>query len=163
MDKKKRLSFFTVIPWVMVAASLLLIFGLTLQDKKGTTKLSEGTRETMVTVAVNSGASAEAVDSAWWNDSKNIRRLAHVPEFLLLGISITLALRHMTYFIVRGFGCCAAVSLLDETLKGILPNREFDFIDMGFDLIGYAFGIVIGVMLLTLVSFIRTRSKRIKK
>ena len=29
------------------------------------------------------------------------------------------------------------ISFIDEVVKGLLPGREFDFIDMRFDLIGY--------------------------
>ena len=35
---------------------------------------------------------------------------------------------------------------IDEVVKGLLPGREFDFIDMRFDLIGYAIGIALALV-----------------
>ena len=48
---------------------------------------------------------------------------------------------------------CVAVSLLDQIVKWILPGREFDFVDMRFDLIGY----VIGILVMAIVLRIRNR------
>lgn len=35
---------------------------------------------------------------------------------------------------------------LDEIVKGLLPGREFDFVDMRFDFIGYAIGMMIFIL-----------------
>lgn len=41
------------------------------------------------------------------------------------------------------------VSFIDEIIKEILPGREFDFIDMRFDLIGCAIGIAMMGLILS--------------
>ena len=55
------------------------------------------------------------------------------------------------------FFICAIVSLIDQTLKGILPTREFDEKDLMLDLIGYAMGILLTVI------FIKIGSENKKK
>ena len=38
------------------------------------------------------------------------------------------------------------IIFIDEVVKGLLPGREFDFIDMRFDLIGYVIGITLALV-----------------
>lgn len=71
-----------------------------------------------------------------------MRKLGHIPEYLLLGGS--------AYFVfnkwLKAGIFCATISFIDEVVKGLLPGREFDFIDMRFDLIGYAIGITLALV-----------------
>ena len=67
---------------------------------------------------------------------------AGIPEYLLLGGS--------AYFVfdkwLKAGIFCVTISFIDEVVKGLLPGREFDFIDMRFDLIGYAIGIALALV-----------------
>lgn len=72
-----------------------------------------------------------------------MRKLGHIPEYLLLGLSSVIALRKWW----KAGILCVGVSLLDQIVKWFLPGREFDFVDMRFDFIGY----VVGIVAITLV------------
>lgn len=133
----------TFIPLLL---SLLLIFGLTVQDCRKSADLTVTTQTVIAHVAnTNQGGH-------WWDDYKLMRRLAHIPEYLLLGMSSMYALRRWWKAVIL----CIGISFIDEIVKGILPGREFDFIDMRFDLMGYAVGILIMVVILKIYSLRRS-------
>ena len=50
------------------------------------------------------------------------------------------------FFLPQETQNCVTISFIDEVVKGLLPGREFDFIDMRFDLIGYAIGIALALV-----------------
>ena len=78
-----------------------------------------------------------------------MRKLSHIPEYFLLGLSSVIALGKRW----KAGMLCVAVSLMYQIVKGILPGREFDWRDMPFDLIGY----VIGILVMAIVLRIRNR------
>lgn len=67
---------------------------------------------------------------------------AGIPEYLLLGGSAYIV---FDKWLKAGI-FCVTISFIDEVVKGLLPGREFDFIDMRFDLIGYAIGIALALV-----------------
>lgn len=121
------------IRYIPLIFSLLLIFGLTFQNGAESKQLTESTQAVIGNV-VSSSSKAN-----WWNDYILMRKLGHIPEYLLLGGS--------AYFVfgkwLKAGIFCVTISFIDEVVKGLLPGREFDFIDMRFDLIGYAIGIAL--------------------
>ena len=66
-----------------------------------------------------------------------MRKLGHIPEYLLLGLSAGFAFRKWW----KAGILCVGVSFLDEIVKGLLSGREFDFVDMRFDFVGDVIGI----------------------
>lgn len=128
--------------WIPLILSLLLIFGLTFQNGAASKQLTENTQSAISSV-VNS-----QVETNWWNDYMLMRKLGHIPEYFLLGLSSVIALRKLW----KAGILCVGVSFIDEIVKGILPGREFDFVDMGFDFIGYVIGIVFLMLLLKIIS-----------
>lgn len=67
---------------------------------------------------------------------------AGIPEYLLLGGSAYIV---FDKWLKAGI-FCVTISFIDEVVKGLLPGRELDFIDMRFDLIGYAIGIALALV-----------------
>ena len=67
---------------------------------------------------------------------------AGIPEYLLLGGSAYIV---FDKWLKAGI-FCVTISFIDEVVKGLLPGREFDFIDMRFDLIGSAIGIALALV-----------------
>ena len=67
---------------------------------------------------------------------------AGIPEYLLLGGSAYIV---FDKWLKAGI-FCVTISFIDEVVKGLLPGREFDFIDMRFDLIEYAIGIALALV-----------------
>lgn len=73
-----------------------------------------------------------------------MRKLGHIPEYLLLGVSSVIALSRWW----KAGILCVSVSFVDQIVKGILPGRKFDFVEMRFDFLGYAVGIAIITLIL---------------
>ena len=142
MNKKRN----TFIPWIFVVLSLLLILGLTLQDAEGTTELSGGFRENLIQMVQKLGISKEQLILAWWNDPGHVRKLGHVLEYFILGLSSAfLFWKRGKNFVLKALLFCAVVSILDQLLKKCLPTRHFDATDLPFDLVGYGGGILVVV------------------
>ena len=77
-----------------------------------------------------------------------MRKIGHLVEYIPLGLSTCFAFRGW-----RALVFCVVVSFVDQLIKGILPDREFDWIDMPFDFIGY----VVGILAMAVVLRIRKR------
>ena len=75
-------------------------------------------------------------------------------EYFPLGIAVVIPFRivYKKKPVRLSFLVCALVSLIDQSLKGILPTREFDVKDMVLDLIGYAMGILLTAILIKICS-----------
>jgi VanZ family protein len=90
------------------------------------------------------------VENLWWSDGHNFRRLAHIPEYFLLGLSVyglCINLASQRHLWVKALLACLIISLTDEVIKGFLPTREFDIVDMLFDFAGYFSAIfIVGVV-----------------
>lgn len=129
--------------WISIGLSLLLIFGLTFQNSQASKQLTENTQ-----VAINSVIASKRSSTHWWNDYILMRKIGHLIEYIPLGLSTCFAFRGW-----RELVFCVVVSFVDQLIKGILPGREFDWIDMPFDFIGY----VVGILVMAIVLRIRNR------
>lgn len=118
--------------WIPIGLSLLLIFGLTFQNSQASKQLTENTQ-----VAIDRVIASNRSSSYWWNDYIFMRKLGHLVEYIPLGLSTCFAFRGW-----RALMFCVVVSFADQLIKEILPGREFDWIDMPFDFIGYVVGIL---------------------
>lgn len=113
--------------WFLLAA-LGLILLLNLQGREATMALSNGVSRVLQAVFPS--------HSAWI--AANTRRLGHTAEYFLLGIACYVC------FGWKGLLYCAAVSVLDQSFKALLPVRHFDAADLPYDLIGYVLGCCVG-------------------
>ncbi len=120
VKEKKRYAFLLI----LVAAAILL---LTFQSAEGTVKLSEGLRLWAEHIGIHS-------------DFRSFRSNAHLIEYFVLGVVLGLygwkAGRKWYWIILAG----CAFGLLDETIKVLLPTREFDAVDLIKDWIGVFVG-----------------------
>lgn len=126
--------------WFFAFLNIICILVLTLQKPVETTQLSKGVRNTMVQITETP---MEVARQSWWY--RNIRKLGHVAEYFPLGITSAWAwyLTSRRKFYLKALLLCALVSFSDQLLKGILPTRKFDVIDLFYDFGGYLLGIVI--------------------
>ena len=133
-----------------------LIISLTLMNTPRNVEMSEAFRVWLVDFFNRIG-----IDGAWWNSSAGIRKLGHVIEYGLLGIASGIAfdshrngvLRDALRSTLKPLGLCLGISVLDQSVKILVPIRHFDVSDIPFDIIGAVLGIGI-------VSLIRVLKKR---
>lgn len=110
---------------------VITILFLTFEDSAGTAKLSETFRLWFEKVGIQT-------------DYHSFRSNAHIVAYFVLGVVLSLFGRERgwRWWIVGcGFG------LIDESVKVLLPTREFDVVDLIKDWVGVAAGV--GVMKLT--------------
>lgn len=148
-NKGKTISFM----FVLIVAGLIIY--LTLQSSQETLALSD-----WVEAAVNRFYELNGWDitMSWWYPHFSIRSLAHVPEYFLLGLSVSLfvamlrskcdSLADFAFIAVMSILMCGLFSLGDEILKYCLPTREFSATDMLLDLCGYGAGTAINLLFL---------------
>ena len=110
---------------ILLLAAVVVILLLTLQDAAGTVKLSEGLRLWLERFGLKS-------------DFHSIRSNAHLVLYFLFGIVLCLYGRECgwSWWAILTVGCC--VGLIDESIKVLLPTREFDFVDLVKDWVGVA-------------------------
>ena len=108
---------------ILLIAAVLTILLLTLQDAAGTVKLSEGLRLWLERFGLKS-------------DFHSIRSNAHLVLYFLFGIVLCLYSRECgwNWWVILAAGSC--VGLIDESIKVLLPTREFDFVDLVKDWVG---------------------------
>ena len=114
--KKKVYGFFLIAAF----AGILL---LTLQSSEGTMRLSEGLRHWLEQFGIKM-------------TSHGIRSNAHLVLYLLFGLILCLFGQECgwSWWVILLVG--AGVGLIDESIKVLLPTREFDVIDLAKDWIG---------------------------
>ena len=112
---------------IALAVTILL---LTFQDSAGTVKLSETIRLLFEKIGIHS-------------DSHSFRSNAHLVVYFVLGTVLS------AYGVETGWKWWAIVlvgcgfGLLDETIKILLPTREFDVVDLMKDCIGVALAMLV--------------------
>ena len=83
----------------------------------------------------------------WLTNMEMLRGVIHIFLFLPLSMAIYYALRHYVKSwpkaILAALVISCALGLADEAIKMYLPQREFDFADWIFDVIGSATGIIL--------------------
>lgn len=129
--------------WLFVITALGAILALTLQSAQGTTALSDWFRDVLLRFV------PEGSPAARWI-YRNVRRLGHIPEYLLLGLTVYTALRGTfpeKRVALWAVAICGCVSLGDQGLKEMIPVRHFDIWDLPMDFIGYSLGIGLGWMI----------------
>ena len=108
---------------LLLAAAVAAILLLTFQDAEGTMRLSEGVRLWLERHGIHS-------------DSHSLRSNAHLVLYFALGVALSLFGRECgwKWWVILLAGC--AIGLADESIKVLLPAREFDMIDLCKDWAG---------------------------
>ena len=120
----KRKVIFGILLLAMIAA----IAGLTFQDAAGSVKLSESVRGILERIGIHT-------------DFHGIRSNAHLVLYFIFGLVLCLFCREIglnwwiTLLIGFGFG------LLDESVKILLPTREFEAADLMKDCVGISLAV----------------------
>ncbi len=150
-DNSKAISILKFLTFSLFFAVFMMIMMLTFQKSSETLALSSTITSHLKTALVQSGISFR--DIAWVNEG-NVRRLAHVCEYFVLGVTALFALtavyRNYFYTVPSSLVVCALVSYGDQLIKGVLPTREFDYVDLYLDLLGYVMGICVALIVLLL-------------
>lgn len=142
-----RLNFQRVASLALVIAAAGAIFALTVQSPQGTMDLSVGF----------STAVARLLGAGGVPDQFLVRKFGHTIEFFGLGCAISLFTLAWTSDAMRwqdrmaiATAICVGNSLFDQTHKLFVAGREFDVLDLPFDIAGYvlAVALVFGVWLL---------------
>ncbi len=110
---------------ILLIAAALTILLLTLQDAAGTVKLSEGLRLWLEKFGLKS-------------DFHSIRSNAHLVLSFLFGITLCLYGKECgwSWWGIVLIGC--GIGLIDESIKVLLPTREFDLVDLVKHWVGVA-------------------------
>ena len=114
----------TVYGALLIAILALNLF-LTLQSPQGTVRLSEGLRLWLE-------------QFGYFTDFHSFRSNAHLVMFFVFGVIWSLFGRKCgwRWWVILLAGCC--VGLIDESIKVVLPTREFDVVDLIKNWIGVA-------------------------
>ena len=144
---RARLDVWRVMTAVLVILAVGAIFALTVQSPQGTMDLSVGF----------AGAVARVLGGGGVPDQFLVRKFGHTIEFFGLGCAISLCTIAWTDESMRwqdrlavAAAICVCNSLFDQTHKLFVAGREFDFLDLPFDIAGYSLAIVLvfGIWLL---------------
>ena len=111
---------------------LLVVAGvifLTLQGPEDTVKLSESFRKV-------------AWQIGYTGDARQFRSDIHIIEYFIVGLFAVIFVKSIGIKIWIGIVSTCIIGILDETVKILLPTREFSFIDLIKDFAGA--GILLG-------------------
>ena len=142
-----RLNAWRVLTLTLVILAASAIFALTVQSPQGTMDLSVGF----------AGTVARAFGAGGAPDQFLVRKFGHTIEFFGLGCAIALCTIAWTDDSMRwqdrlavAAAICVGNSLFDQTHKLFVAGREFDVLDLPFDIAGYslAIALVFGIWLL---------------
>lgn len=107
---------------------ILIILVLTFQSRDNTESLSNSIKDWLNDIGINISG-------------KQLRSDAHIVEYCLLGIALSqyglLSDKKIGWILYIGF----CIGLIDETMRIILPTREFELIDLLKDWLGIVLGI----------------------
>ena len=126
--------------FIPIIIAIGAIISLTLMNTPKNVAMSEEFRKLLVKACEKLGISTDA----WWNSGSGIRKLGHILEYGVLGIASGIALidsGHRLKGAVFALILCIAVSVIDQSVKILVPIRHFDWTDIPFDIIGAVLGI----------------------
>ena len=122
----------------LALATLAGIFLLAQQSVKETSDLTWRVEQLLVRIIPPTGT-GPAGEPTWLG--LTIRRLAHVVEYAVLGLTTSLVVMQFAGATGRAAAytaaICFAASLADELHKVFVPGRHFDAQDLALDAVGY--------------------------
>ena len=146
--EKKRL-----ILWIAVILTLAFIFGQSLLSQEVSDRESNVVKEKVVQPIheVVTGNSSLPHD---------IRDIAHIVEFLVLGLELLLLLKNkkIPIRLLRTISYCGFVALIDESIQ-YFSGRAPQVIDIWYDIFGAVAGVGIGVLLTACIGNIKSKKQ----
>lgn len=113
---------------LILAVAMVLFF--TFQDAEGTTSLSETVRHWLEGYGIKA-------------ESHALRSNIHILEYFIVGLAVLAFGASRGWTVVISVIVCAGIALLDESIKVLLPTREFDVIDLIKDWVGVAVALLV--------------------
>ena len=151
MKPKRKL-----LAWPFFALAILLILFLTVQNSGRSGELSNRFLECVYRFIKKTGLIDHPSALFYMIGYRGIRKLAHVAEYCLLGISSMIVFGRSVNAFLKAVGLCAFISVADQFIKIFVPGREFDWTDLPYDMAGY----LIGTLIVLLIIKIRTRREK---
>lgn len=140
-----------ILLWILTVLTLAFIFGQSLISQSVSSKESRAITQAVVQPVHKAvtGTSVLPIE---------IRDIAHIIEFLLLGSELILLMKdgRMLARSLRAVSFCGLIALVDETLQYI-PDRAPEVVDIWLDVLGAAVGVAVGA---ALIGTVRKRKKR---
>ena len=144
--------------YIPILIAVGVIISLTLMNTPRNVAFSEGFRKLLVKACEKLGISSDA----WWNSSSGIRKIGHILEYGVLGLASGIALidnGDITHRWAKGTAfalvLCVTVSVIDQSVKILVPIRHFDWTDIPFDIIGSVLGIGFVVIIKMVVMIVK--------
>lgn len=131
----------------LTVAVIIAIFLLTAQDSAQSTQMTQDAVKVVENDILKPNWDSPLAPLMNWVNGLGLRRLAHVVEFLPLGVfSIaSIAVWRGDWPVGRmaalAAAFCLANSVADQAHKLIVPGREFDAVDLAYDAVGYGVGV----------------------
>lgn len=146
--EKKRL-----ILWIAIILTLAFIFGQSLLSQEVSDKESNVVKEKIVQPVHEAVTGKEEL-------SYNIRDVAHIAEFSVLGLELVLILRDKKKIFrwLRAISYCGLVALIDESIQ-YFSGRASQVIDIWYDIFGAVAGVGIGVLLTACIGNIKSKKQ----
>lgn len=123
--------------WIsLICIVVAIILALTLQGPDETIAESVSAQELLMRIM-----RCLTGDGSWHISAQDMRRLAHVVEYFVLGLVMCVGLNRIGGSVRRStwisIAVCFTVSLADQFIKQMLPTRHFDAFDLVLDAVGY--------------------------
>ncbi len=123
---------------------VLLILYLTLQTPEQTWALTHAIQNFLLRLFPDGTA------PNWITDGKLLRHAAHIPEYFLLGLALCVVFADKKNSLLLTLTLGLLIGLCDESLKILLPTREFSLPDLTLDAIGIATAVAVFEILVSL-------------
>ena len=112
-----------VLSTLILILTILIVLFFTFQKPERSRDLSETVRTWLSSVGINV-------------DYKTLRSNIHIPEYFIVGLAVCNFCRLRGWKIWPGIILACVIGILDESVKILLPGREFDAVDMIKDWLG---------------------------
>lgn len=110
---------------ILLILAILMVLFFTFQDAEGTTRLSESVRQWFEGYGIKA-------------ESHALRSNIHILEYFIVGLAVLAFGASRGWKVETCILVCAGIALLDESIKVLLPTREFDVVDLIKDWAGVA-------------------------
>lgn len=150
MPKEKIKKAVHIILIIAVIIVMLVIIGFTLQKPEESLYISTTVQTSIVTAV---GAGNDGKWEKWEYNQKVFRQYAHSVEYFVLGVFVAGAIATSSrsekpaYMIGKHLLFCSLFSITDQSIKGVLPYKEFDHKDLLFDLVGYTSAVILFILI----------------
>ncbi len=127
---KIRIKISLVIVWIVV------IFSFSLQPGSESGELSNGLLDFILNIFTNANNFKTHNYDTYYILGTIIRKMAHLTEYLILGILVYVLFNNVINTIILG----VLVAIIDESIQLFVPNRAGLFTDVLIDICGMLIG-----------------------